>query len=452
MVCSAGRRYSIGFIVVSLAVQPGFLQGAARADVTAAEVERALELGVKFLRDAQQADGSWPDGANVHTGTTSLAVLALLSAGAKIDSLPIQRALTFLRGVDAPKLNSTYALALQTMVFAAAEPDRDRARIVANAEWLMRTQHKDPGRDRWPGNWTYADQFPQPGDNSNSQYALLGLNAASEAGIPVKPEVWDIARRYFEVFQNRDGGWGYTPLNRGSTGSMTSGGIASLIICGSREFQSSEALEGETIHQCGEGELDPHLSRAINWLARNFHVHKNLGYGQQYKIYYLYALERAGRLAGLRYFGQNDWYRLGALELLRTQQKVGGFWEGPGEPALVATSFAVLFLAKGRAPVLINKLSHLPEDDWNKDADDVRNIVSVVSHDWKSLLTWQVVDPNTATVEDLCRHPSHFSTATRRRCFQLPRRQSSANSSIEEGLSSPKPAAVARNSTEASSS
>ena len=43
---------------------------------------------------------------------------------------------------------------------------------------------------------------------------------------------------------------------------------------------------------------------------------------------------------------------------------------------MVATSFALLFLAKGRAPVLINKLRHSPDQDWNNDPDDVRNIVS----------------------------------------------------------------------------
>ena len=43
---------------------------------------------------------------------------------------------------------------------------------------------------------------------------------------------------------------------------------------------------------------------------------------------------------------------------------------------MVATSFALLFLAKGRAPVLINKLRHGPRGDWNNDPDDVRNLVA----------------------------------------------------------------------------
>ncbi len=75
---------------------------------------------------------------------------------------------------------------------------------------------------------------------------------------------------------------------------------------------------------------------------------------------------------------------------------------------MVATSFALLFLAKGRAPVLINKLRHQPAGDWNHDPDDIRNIVGVVSRDWKTLLTWQIVDPSRATVPDLLQAPILF--------------------------------------------
>ena len=54
-------------------------------------------------------------------------------------------------------------------------------------------------------------QARQAGDNSNTQYALLGLHAASEAGVPVKPEVWTLARDYWARYQKQDGSWAYTP-------------------------------------------------------------------------------------------------------------------------------------------------------------------------------------------------------------------------------------------------
>ena len=75
---------------------------------------------------------------------------------------------------------------------------------------------------------------------------------------------------------------------------------------------------------------------------------------------------------------------------------------------VLATSFALLFLAEGRAPVLINKLRHGPAGDWDNDPDDVGNLVGIVSKDWKTLLTWQMVDSSKATVPDLLRAPILF--------------------------------------------
>ena len=49
-----------------------------------------------------------------------------------------------------------------------------------------------------------------------------------------------------------------------------------------------------------------------------------------------------------------------------------------------------------------------PRGDWNNDPDDVRNLVAVVSRDWKNLLTWQVVDPAVASVADLLQAPIVF--------------------------------------------
>jgi hypothetical protein len=387
-------------------------RAACQAAVTREEVERAIREGVRFLKGLQRPDGSWSDVENeAKTGTTSLITLALLTAGERPDSQVVRRAIDYLRGFGPNDLHSTYAIALQTMVFAAAEPERDQLRIAQNVTWLERAQIKPGDPVYWPGSWTYSDsKRARPGDNSNSQYALLGLHAASEAGVPVKPIVWELARAYWERSQKHDGSWAYTPDSTNPTASMTCAGISSLIISGLRRFQGQEFLQGETIQNCGKGGENRNLRAGIDWLANHFQVGQNFGAGQQWKFYYLYGLERAGRLAGIRFFGQNDWYRLGAEELVHEQNKLNGFWVGELNESdrVLATSFALLFLAKGRAPVLINKLRHTPVGDWNNDADDVRNIVSIVSRDWKSLLTWQVVDPAIATVSELLQAPIIF--------------------------------------------
>ncbi len=193
---------------------------------------------------------------------------------------------------------------------------------------------------------------------------------------------------------------------------MTCAGISSLAASRPRSlFPGNEAPPtGEIIHKCDGGGADIPLQRGIDWLGAHFKVDQNFGSGKQWKFYYLYGLERAGRLTGARFFGEHDWFRLGAEELVRTQVKKSGAWSGvlvEGDKVL-ATSFALLFLGKGRAPVLINKLRHGPGGDWNNDPDDVGNLVGMVSSDWKTLLTWQSVDSTKATVADLKRAPILF--------------------------------------------
>lgn len=362
--------------------------------VTTAEVEQSIKGGIAYLLKRQQGNGGWGG----DTGETALVTLALLTAGESPRSEPMARALALLR--NSPQINRAheiYSVALITMALAAADPVKYRDEIARNAECLEQCQLGN-------GAWTYNAGFGRGGggDNSNTQYALLGLQAASEAGFAVKAEVWRGARRYWELTQGGNGGWGYTP-NGTPTGSMTCAGISSLIITGLKRVQGREFLHNGRIERCGEDAISPSLQRGMDWMATNFDVRQNPGSGQ-WNLYYLYGLERAGRLAGRRFFGNHDWYRDGASVLVRGQNRLEGSWDGQSSKE-VNTGFALLFLSKGRAPVLVNKLRHGPGPDWNNDHDDIANLVGVVSRDWKHLLTWQVVDPASATVEDMLQAP-----------------------------------------------
>ncbi len=299
------------------------------------------------------------------------------------------------------------------MVYAAAEPERDRERITENTRWLEQVQIKPGDAVLSPGSWTYtAPKRGRPGDNSNTQYALLGLQAASAAGVAVNPTVWALARDYWECAEKQGGGWAYTPDAQNITGSMTCAGISSLVIAGRQRQRGDEIIEGAAINNCGRKAVRCNLQAGLNWLADHADVNQNFGFGQQWKFYYLYGLERAGRLTGQQFLGSRDWFRLGAQELVQGQNRLTGSWRGAlvESNELVATSFALIFLAKGRAPVLITKLRHAPGDDWNRDPDDVRNLVDVVSRDWETLLTWVIVDSKAAVTSagELIRAPIVF--------------------------------------------
>jgi hypothetical protein len=378
--------------------------------VTHEDVERAIRDGVRFLRQSQQPNGYWGG----QEGTTELVLLALLTAGESADDPAIARALALSRNRGYTGHTATYATALQTMALATADPASYRDVIARNALWLERTQIRPWARGAavraqpGVGSWTYGMNRAGQGDNSNSQYAVLGLNAAEEAGVEVAREVWLLARRYWEVCQQFDGGWAYTLNRQGSTASMTCAGVSSLVITGERLFRGLESLHGAEIRHCGHGGGDLPLARGVDWLGTHFRVDQNVGGTANWKLYYLYGLERAGRLTGLRYFGGHDWYREGAEELVASQDRRSGAWTRGGGGPVIDTSFALLFLAKGRAPVLIHKLRHGPGADWDNDRDDARNLTALVSRDWKHLLTWQVVDAETADVEGLLMAPIAF--------------------------------------------
>src|SRR5262249_18601607 len=87
--------------------------------------------------------------------------------------------------------------------------------------------------------------------------------------------------------------------------------------------------------------------------------------------------------------------------------------------SIVGTSFALMFLSKGLAPVLINKLQYGPREQnrnaikgngWNRHPDDVRNLTQHISSRPKGpkLLTWETVDLSQATVADLMQAPIVF--------------------------------------------
>ena len=108
-----------------------------------------------------------------------------------------------------------------------------------------------------------------------------------------------------------------------------------------------------------------------------------------------------GRFTGQRFIGGKDWYRLGCEYLTKTQQR-DGYWKGGGiaaigsDDALVCTSFALLFLAKGRTPVLISKLAHGQprSNEWNRKHSDMRNLVEFCSRELfkRNPMAWQVFD------------------------------------------------------------
>jgi len=376
--------------------------------VTAEQVRTAIEGGVKYLLDEQNTNrGSWNDIGQYPGGVTGLSTLALLNAGVEPSHPQIQKALAFLRKIEPTK---TYSVALQTMALCAAGSHQDQLLIQQNVRWLEETQLEG-------GQWSYPGGGG--GDNSNSQFAVLALHEAERVGAKVQPETWEKAAKYWSDCQNPDGSWGYKAAWVDGLGSMTCAGVAATVICAGHVSRPNAEVQNDLIQCCQAQEDDDSLERALVWLGRNFSVSRNpgrRGMGHVWHYYYLYGLERVGRLTARRLIGDHDWYREGAEFLVGQQDAFSHHWAGRGhaeDNSHVATSMALLFLSKGRRPVLLAKLMHGPEDDWNNHRNDVANLTARAEKLWKLDLTWQIFDLQSATVDDLLQAPVLFLTGSK---------------------------------------
>jgi hypothetical protein len=374
----------------------------AQRELSAARVKESISAGQQFLIRAQNPEGSYGFGGGPtggHTsGATSLAMLALLTSGVPVDEPAVVRGLKFLRRIPDPEsAYATYQMSLMLMTFTAAgQWEVDRIRMTGLASQLEEFQVKQGPNS---GMWNYGRGIASE-DNSNTQYAILGLRDAAMSGIKVSRKTWELTLDHFLKTQNDDGGWGYQNLFH-STGSMTCAGIGSLVICEQMlgTLDNDTNPDGSPSCCSHNGRTSAALSRALQWLSRYFAVGVNPGeQGGRWVLYYLYGVERAGRLSGQRFFGSHDWYREGASYLVERQMRRDGSWStssGVEADPLVGTSFALLFLSKGLAPVLINKLNYgAPPGNWNLHPADARNLTEYVSGlpKWPKLLTYQEVD------------------------------------------------------------
>ncbi len=378
----------------------------AAAELDPAEVNRAIEQAIRYLKRTQNRDGSWP--MWLGHSTAPLCTLALLNAGVEPTDEHVARALTYLRKAE---FDNTYEVSLQLMALAAGEPEKDLPAIRRLCDWLVKKQVSG-GSNR--GAWGYP---AGSGDPSNAQFALLALYEAERALerynviSPIPPRTWQWAQEYWESTQiNANGSWGYL-VGRSPTGSMTSAGIASLIIASDRLNTGASRVQGDQVLCCGNPDPQNRIALGLEWLARHFFVDRNPGADRgTWWLYYLYALERVGRLSHERLIGGHDWYREGTAELLKHQDKISGAWRGVGTAEAderIATSFALLFLAKGRRPTLMAKLQYGPLNsaDWNRHPQDAANLTRYVEMRWKLDLTWHVVRAEKANVDDLLQSP-----------------------------------------------
>ena len=405
------RRIStISVLLMAGMLSPQVLlsQGPESSDVILRNhVRSAIKNGATFLRRTQKPDGAFsiPDAqhAEYGIGLTALAVLAQINCDVPVSSPHIQRGLEFLRNVHPAQMrHGVYEGSLMLMALCAAEEyEKDLVRIQQFTHILEGSQATREGQTA--GLWSYGltgygglGGLP---DRSNGQFAVLALRDAAYAGVAVDRDVWQRTHDHWVRGQNRDGGWGYHPEER-SRGSMTVAGLSSIAIT-TRMLQDDSDVDADgRADCCASHRPDEASERGRRWLTEKFTVHGNPGH-HRWQLYYLYGLERAGRLSGVRFFGLHDWYRAGARTLVE-MQKPDGRWSirGMESNPVMATSFALMFLSKGLSRVVVNKMDYssglheeVTDGDWNRHPLDVSGLVDRIDtlRGWPPRLTSQVL-------------------------------------------------------------
>jgi hypothetical protein len=360
---------------------PAAAAAQAQGEVGQKDIDKAIFHGLEYLQDAPSTAGG------IGGNCDELILLAKIVGGS---SEKVYEPL--LKNVLQAPLEWTYKVALLSMCLEELDPTLYQTKIAQCAQFLVDNQCRN-------GQWNYgrptdatkefkmeepppkkkmvetkggARDFGKPvrehkkpvrsivvkqtrtgidekGDNSNSQYAALGLRACFDANIKLPEEVLQLGRRWWveSQFPDESGlkagkdavisgpfqitkvqGWNYT--NPGGEGqkayhAMTAGAVGASVI-----YQ----------HMLGKDwKKDAVTVAGLNWLAVHWSVDLN--------YYYLYALERAGMLYGTDKIGDHDWYWEGAKAIVPAQNPDGSWGHREKkEENTWDTCFAILFLKK----------------------------------------------------------------------------------------------------------
>jgi hypothetical protein len=386
----------LGWISAIMVMLTTVVGGAPHAfAVTPEQVEKTIN-DAKDVLFKRQKHGNWettglPDLVRGEASTeggqwgglTSIATYALLAAGEPHQSARIRPAIEWLKKAD---IKGVYALAMRLQVWNFLPKNEARSLIDHDARLLL-VALKSQGDMK--GFYDYLVTPSGQYDHSVSQYGVLGLWAAAEAEQPfeVPEKFWELVENAWLRDQDKSGAWSYKravvdghPLSI----PMTAAGVATLFI--TQDYV--HGLEGVT---CKGNIHNPGIESGLKWMSDHFGETGD-------NTYAWYGIERIGVASGLKYFGTIDWYREGCNHLVKPI--------ADGAP-IQDIAFTLLFLVRGRAPIVMNKLNYAfdgPADKaheahWNQRPRDAANVSRFIGHETENFFNWQVINLKVAADE-----------------------------------------------------
>jgi hypothetical protein len=388
------RGFLAAWVVLCLCCFPRATRAATPQDVDAA-VKRAVD----WLY-TKQKDGNWEDvpkrdpnekpyranGAQ-WGGTTALVTYALLASGESPQDERLAKSIDFLKKTE---LIGVYALALRAQVYLLLPSTPELKGLIVKDATTLRSFVKSKADAS--GMFDYTDSPGNGYSHSRSNYGVLGLWALEQAGVEVPVDFWKMVEKGWIAHQDPSGGWTYKAKIDGEhplTPGMTAAGVATLFI-------TQDYVNPGRGLNCTPSPQAPAIDKGLKWLVDNFNkVATDEDYARDYPFPTLYACERVGVASGLKYFGTINWYQHGANWILKKQAKNGSISESGKGGSVQDTAFGVLFLSRGRAPVIINKLDYSAGEakvGWNVRPRDVARLTRWITKSTERDLQWQITN------------------------------------------------------------
>jgi len=355
-------------------------------------VSRAIAFLLKQIGPDGQSAGEYAEGNPRRGGVTALCVYALLTAEVDHRQPEVKRAIQWL-GKTEP--NGTYAVAMRACALAACKDKRIEDLLKQDIIWLVKAAGADGRYGYGSADGGELTEY----DNSNAHLAALGVwegTSRLEVRSDALLRYWRKVRQHWLDQQQIDGGWGYRirpgAIQTRTYGSMTAGGLATLLVC-------FDTLQRDDFVRCTVWKEDKPISNAMAWLEKNYDIRANPGKGVQWRYYWLFGLARIGLTSGRKFVGGRDWFADGTRQLLGDQNAEGSWGYGAGGQLVPQTAFATLFLARGRRPVLVNKLQYTGK--WNCRPHDLANFTKHVGDTYERKVTWQIVGDQSGAADFL---------------------------------------------------
>src|SRR6185503_10870255 len=351
--------------------------------VDEAKVDQAIKKGVEYLRTAKSFDFH-----NAYHNSDVLILWTFIHAGVPQDDPKFKQLLDTVMG---EALEKTYKVSLLAMCLEEIDRVKHQEKIAQCAQFLVDNQCKNgqwnygsptefaaqvkvpavpkavasAGGAQGPGVTLAKDgkpkvvqhvavkkmkEGPDAGDNSNTQYAALGLRACFDAGVTLPEGVIVLAVKWWRESQFKDPkkddkkpavasgpgisgkveGWNYkdevAQPDKAPYHAMTAGGVGALVIY---DYMLDRKWKD-----------DSYVKAGMNWLTVHYEI-------PAWNTYYLYGLERAAILFGTEKIGDHFWYAEGAAALCNAQ-KPDGSWGKDTDwfNTTWDTCFSVLFLRR----------------------------------------------------------------------------------------------------------